>query len=72
MRDKYRGNARSGKPITYKVMEKKKRKYSKKDIARIATGIAVWIAVGLWIGPLGLMLGGLFALATAPKGFYVE
>ena len=53
-------------------METKKRKYGKSDIARIATGIAVWIAVGLWIGPLGLMLGGLFALATAPKGFYVD
>ena len=62
----------SDKPANYGTMETKKRKYGKSDIARIATGIAVWIAVGLWIGPLGLMLGGLFALATAPKGFYVE
>lgn len=60
----------SDKSNVYGIMENKKRKYSKTDIARIATGIAVWIAVGLWIGPLGLMLGGLFALATAPKGFY--
>ena len=62
----------SDKSANYGTMETKKRKYSKSDIARIATGIAVWIAVGLWSGPLGLMLGGLFALATAPKGFYVD
>lgn len=52
------------------IMETNKRKCSKSDIARIAVGLAAWIAIGLWIGPLGLMIGGLFALATAPRGFY--
>ena len=70
MRDKYRGKVISGKPITYKIMETKKRKYSKSDIARLVVGHGVWLALSFWWGALGIMVGGIFALMTAPRGFY--
>lgn len=70
MRDKYRGNAMSGKPITYKIMETKKRKYSKSDIARLVVGHGAWIGLSLHWGLLGIMIGGIIALMTAPKGLY--
>ena len=51
-------------------METKKRKYSKSEIARLVVGHGAWIALSFWWGALGLMVGGIFALMTAPKGFY--
>ena len=70
MRDKYRGKVRSGKSVNYGTMETKKRKYSKSEIARLVVGHGAWIALSFWWGALGLMVGGIFALMTAPRGFY--
>lgn len=51
-------------------MENKKRKYGKADIARLVVGHGVWIGLSLHWGLLGIMFGGIFALMTAPRGFY--
>lgn len=53
-------------------MKTKKRKYSKSDIARLIVGHGAWIGLSLHWGLLGIMIGGIIALMTAPKGFYVE
>ena len=62
----------SDKPANYGTMETKKRKYSKSDIARLVVGHGAWIGLSLHWGIMGLMIGGIIALMTAPKGFYVE
>ena len=51
-------------------METKKRKYGKSDIARLVVGHGAWVALALWWGPLGLVVGGIIALLTAPRGYY--
>lgn len=60
----------SDKSANYRTMETKKRKYSKSDIARLVVGHGIWVALALWWGPLGLVVGGIIALITAPRGFY--
>lgn len=60
----------SDKSNIYGTMETKKTKYSKSDIARLVVGHGAWIALSFWWGALGLMFGGIFALMTAPRGFY--
>lgn len=60
----------SDKSANYRTMETKKRKYSKIDIAGLIIGHGAWVALALWWGPLGLVVGGMIALLTAPRGYY--
>ena len=62
----------SDKSITYGIMKTNRRKYSKMDIARLIIGHGVWIGLSLHWGIMGLMIGSIIALMTAPKGFYVK
>lgn len=42
------------------------------DIDRLEVGHAAWIGLSLHWGLMGIMVGGIIALVTAPKGFYVN
>lgn len=40
------------------------------NVVRLVVGHGAWVALALWWGPLGLVVGGIIALLTAPRGYY--
>ena len=56
--------------MTFKIMETKKRKYSKSDIVRLVVGHGTWIFLMFRMGEFGFLVGAIIALLTAPKGLY--
>lgn len=63
---------KSDKPNNYEIMKIKLSRKTAWNIARLVVGHGAWIGLSLHWGIMGLMIGGIIALITAPKGFYVE
>lgn len=51
-------------------MVNKMKKYTAKEISRIVIGIAGFAGLSLMWDTVGIMVGGIFMLMTAPRGFY--